>query len=101
VASYSVLRDSLTIANSLPSSQAALDDASVAPGVTYSYVVRATNSSGSTDSNSINVFVPSASCSVTPQPPTPLEPGSSSEPGIVIASTTPALKWSSPGTVDG
>jgi len=101
VASYSVLRDSLTIANTLPSSQTALDDASVAPGVTYSYVVRATNSSGSTDSNAINVFVPSTSCSATLQPPTPLEPGSSSEPGIVIASTTPTLKWSSPGAADG
>jgi PKD repeat protein len=49
----------------LPSSTLGYDDASVVPGQTYAYLVRASNGGGTADSNTINISLPTTIC----QPP--------------------------------
>jgi hypothetical protein len=62
--SYIAVRNGTALV-SLPSSTLAYDDASVVPGQTYTYVVRASNGGGSADSNTINISLPTTIC----QPP--------------------------------
>jgi hypothetical protein len=62
--SYIVLRNGTALL-SLPSSTLAYDDASAIPGQTYAYFVRASNSGGNADSNTINISLPTTIC----QPP--------------------------------
>ena len=62
--SYAVLRNGATIASGLTGTS--YDDTSVADGATYSYVVRATNSTGATDS---------AAGGITVADPCPRPPG--------------------------
>jgi fibronectin type 3 domain-containing protein len=53
VVSYTVLRNNVAIANGLTSLD--YEDSAVTPGTTYTYVVRALNANGSTDSNPVQV----------------------------------------------
>ncbi|HXH91041.1 MAG TPA: PKD domain-containing protein, partial [Thermoanaerobaculia bacterium] len=65
--SYIVFRNG-TALQSLPSSTLAYDDTSVIPGQTYSYFVRASNSGGTADSNTINISLPTTICQPPPAP---------------------------------
>lgn len=64
-ANYTVFRDLAALSAALPATTLAYDDASVAPGQTHAYFVRAANAGGSSDSNSINLALPTTIC----QPP--------------------------------
>jgi hypothetical protein len=66
--SYTVLRNGAALSQSLPSSALTYDDSAVAPGQTYSYVVRASNGGGTADSNAINISLPTTICQPPPEP---------------------------------
>lgn len=64
-ANYTVFRDLTALSAALPATTLAYDDASVAPGQQHAYFVRASNGGGNSDSNSVNLALPSTIC----QPP--------------------------------
>ncbi len=64
-ANYTVFRDLTALSAALPATTLAYDDASVAPGQQHAYFVRASNVGGSSDSNSVNLALPTTIC----QPP--------------------------------
>jgi fibronectin type 3 domain-containing protein len=64
---YMVFRNGAALSVLLPSSTLTYDDNSVAEGQTYAYSVRASNSRGSADSNTINISLPSTVCQPPPQ----------------------------------
>lgn len=68
VTSYIVFRNGSALPPSLPSSTFAYDDTSVIPGQTYSYFIRASNSGGTADSNTINISLPTTICQPPPSP---------------------------------
>jgi fibronectin type 3 domain-containing protein len=63
--SYIVFRNGAALSASLPSSTLEYDDNAVASGQSYAYFVRAANSGGSADSNTLNISLPTTIC----QPP--------------------------------
>jgi fibronectin type 3 domain-containing protein len=63
--SYIVFRNGAALSVSLPSSTLGYDDNAVVPGQSYAYFVRAANSGGSADSNTLNISLPTTIC----QPP--------------------------------
>jgi hypothetical protein len=65
-ANYTVFRDLAPLSATLPATTVAYDDALVAAGQTHSYFVRASNSGGSSDSNSINIALPATICQPVP-----------------------------------
>ncbi|MEA2238038.1 MAG: hypothetical protein QOC81_2762 [Thermoanaerobaculia bacterium] len=66
--SYVVFRNGAALSASLPSSTLAYDDNAVVPGESYSYFVRAANSGGAADSNTLNISLPTTSCQPPPTP---------------------------------
>jgi len=66
VTSYQLYRNGSSYSGTLSSSEASFDNnANVAAGQNYAYYVRATNTNGSTDSNTVMVLVPSDICNST------------------------------------
>jgi len=63
---YTVFRNGAAYSGLLPSSTLSFDDTSVSAGENYSYSVRASNVSGSTDSNLITVAIPVGTCQRPP-----------------------------------
>jgi hypothetical protein len=66
--SYQVFRNGTALSLSLASTTLAYDDSAVVAGQQYAYFVRATNSAGSADSNSINISLLTTICQPPPQP---------------------------------
>jgi len=66
--SYQVFRNGTALSLSLPSTTLAYDDSAVAAGQTYAYFVRATNTAGNADSNTINISLVTTICQPPPQP---------------------------------
>jgi fibronectin type 3 domain-containing protein len=66
--SYQVFRTGTELSLTLPSTTLAYDDSAVVAGQQYAYFVRATNSAGSADSNSINISLLTTICQPPPQP---------------------------------
>jgi fibronectin type 3 domain-containing protein len=64
---YQVFRNGTALSLNLPSTASAYDDSAVAAGQSYVYFVRATNSAGSADSNSINISLLMTICQQPPQ----------------------------------
>jgi hypothetical protein len=97
--SYIVFRNGGALSSSLPSSTLAYDDNAVVPGQSYSYFVRAANSGGSADSNTINIALPTTIC----QPPP--APFSLTARAICDISSTPApvvrLTWTASANATG
>src|SRR5436190_1833039 len=61
--SYALYRNGSLYSSGIPSGTLTFDNnANVSAGTSYTYFVRATNGSGSTDSNTITVSVPSNVC---------------------------------------
>jgi hypothetical protein len=65
-ANYTVFRDLTALSAALPATTLAYDDASVAAGQTHAYFVRASNVGGSSDSNSVNIALPTTICQPAP-----------------------------------
>ena len=85
VTNYQLYRNGSPLGSALSSSQRSFDNnANVVAGQTYSYFVRASNSNGSTDSNTVTVTVPANVC------------GSSSPPGNFTLSGNPYCNTTAP-----
>ena len=68
--SYDVYRDGLQIASSLSSATLVFSDSfGLSPGKTYAYLIRAHNSGGTTDSNTISISIAASICSASAPPP--------------------------------
>jgi fibronectin type 3 domain-containing protein len=63
---YTVYRNGAPYSGLLPSSTLSFDDAAVTAGQGYTYVVRASNPSGSTDSNQLTVTISAGTCQTAP-----------------------------------
>ncbi|MCU1229188.1 MAG: Protein of unknown function precursor, partial [Acidobacteria bacterium] len=63
---YTIYRDGNAYSGLLPSTTLSFDDASVAAGQSYTYAVRASNASGSKDSNLLTVSIPAGTCQAPP-----------------------------------
>ncbi|MEA2571158.1 MAG: hypothetical protein QOI24_3159 [Acidobacteriota bacterium] len=63
---YTVYRNGSAYSGLLPSTTLSFDDASVAAGQSYTYAIRASNVSGSTDSNLLTVSIPAGTCQSPP-----------------------------------
>lgn len=63
---YTVYRNGSPYTGLQPSSTTSVDDANVTAGENYSYFVRASNASGSTDSNLVTVAIPVGTCQRPP-----------------------------------
>ena len=87
--SYDLYRNGAAYSTGLTGT-AFYNNANVVAGQTYSYFVRARNASGTTDSNTISVPIPSNICAVSP-PPAPILLSPSN--GSTGVSLTPTLSW--------
>jgi len=66
--SYQVFRNGAALSQTLPSTTSAYDDSAVVAGQTFTYFVRATNTAGIADSNSISIALVTTICQPPPQP---------------------------------
>ncbi len=84
--SYLVLRDGEQLAEVKAEPYAHTDSTPLAPGASATYVVRAVNAGGTTDSAPVGFTAPAEGCSVAGEDPEepgePEEPGDPEEPGV-------------------